>query len=117
MPHLNSCRSWQDKARAPDPSVRRCRRTSSAHDAGIIIGMRLTSISVRNSPPVTRFDVATLSDVVVIAGPNGVGKTRLTQRIIDQLRSGQPNPDIHLAISATSPEELSAWGKSELDLS
>ena len=79
--------------------------------------MRLVSIAVRNSPPITRFEVGDLSDVVVIAGPNGVGKTRLTQRIIEHLRSTQPHPDIQAVIAATSPEERTAWAKDQLDLS
>jgi ABC-type transport system involved in cytochrome c biogenesis ATPase subunit len=39
--------------------------------------MRIVSIDANNIPPVNRFHVDELSEVVVIAGPNGIGKTRL----------------------------------------
>ena len=68
-------------------------------------------------PPVRRFDVADLSDVVVVAGPNGVGKTRLVQAVLDHLRSGGVNPNIAGSIHSTCAEEVEQWGKSDLDLS
>jgi ABC-type branched-subunit amino acid transport system ATPase component len=79
--------------------------------------MRLTSLHLRNVPPVRRFDVPDLSDIVVIAGPNGVGKTRLVQAVLDQLRTGGVNPDIGGTIRATSSDESEQWGKGDLDLS
>jgi predicted ATPase len=54
--------------------------------------MRLQSISVANTPPVQLFSVSDLADVVVIAGPNGVGKTRLLGRLVSHLRNGNPDP-------------------------
>src|ERR1039458_8525556 len=39
--------------------------------------MQLVKYSVRNFPPVTLFEASDLSEVVVFAGPNGVGKTTL----------------------------------------
>jgi predicted ATPase len=79
--------------------------------------MRLTSLHLKNVPPVRRFDVAELSDIVVIAGPNGVGKTRLVQAVLDHLRGGGVTENIAGGIRATSPEEAEQWGKSDLDLS
>jgi hypothetical protein len=79
--------------------------------------MRLISLHLRNVPPVRRFDVAELSDIVVIAGPNGVGKTRLVQAVLDHLRGGGVNPDVGGVVRATCPEESDQWGKADLDLS
>jgi hypothetical protein len=55
--------------------------------------------------------------MVVIAGPNGVGKTRLVQAVLDHLRGGGVNENIAGGIHATCPEETVQWGKSDLDLS
>jgi predicted ATPase len=79
--------------------------------------VRLTSLHLRDVPPVRRFDVPDLSDIVVIAGPNGVGKTRLVQAVIDQLRAGQVSERISGSVRATCTEETEQWGKPDLDLS
>ncbi len=80
--------------------------------------MRLNSISVRNVPPVRLFAAGELADVVVIAGPNGVGKTRLLQQLVKRLRSGGIDGDFQAIIQATCEEERSSWGgKESLDLS
>ncbi|MHB8375818.1 MAG: AAA family ATPase [Dehalococcoidia bacterium] len=78
--------------------------------------MRLTSITVNNTPPVTRFSVTDLADVVVIAGPNGVGKTRLLQRIMQLLRGDAGSADAVAIIEATGDEEPTSWGKNVLNL-
>lgn len=78
--------------------------------------MRLTSITVNDSPPVTRFSVADLADVVVIAGPNGVGKTRLLQRIMQLLRGEAGSADALAIIEATGDDERTSWGKEVLNL-
>lgn len=44
--------------------------------------MRIKAIRARNISPVKVFEVESLSDVVVIAGPNGVGKTRLVNALL-----------------------------------
>lgn len=44
--------------------------------------MRISSISVENSPPIENFSIENLSDLVVIAGANGAGKTRLVSQIL-----------------------------------
>lgn len=70
-----------------------------------------------DTPPVRHFEVQDLADVVVIAGPNGVGKTRLMDRLIQLLRGDQGMTGSSVKLEATSPEELDSWGKNELDLS
>lgn len=78
--------------------------------------MRLTSILVNDWPPIRRFQVEDLSDVVVVAGPNGVGKTRLMARIMEYLSNPHGYPGHVATIEATSQEERAAWGVSTLNL-
>ena len=55
-----------------------------------------------------------LADVIVLAGPNGVGKTRLAQSILNAFR----NPstlNTRLIVQATSPEEEKEWQRSSID--
>ncbi len=79
--------------------------------------MRITSISARQIPPVRLFAVDNLSDVVVLAGANGVGKTRLIQQLIYYFQSPYSYPNIRLTIEATCKEEIEQWGKTTLDTS
>jgi hypothetical protein len=73
--------------------------------------MRITSITVKDKPPIKNFEVTDLSNTVVIAGPNGIGKTRLIQQIISILRNPRPDSSLSVKISATSPDERESWGK------
>jgi ABC-type lipoprotein export system ATPase subunit len=66
---------------------------------------------------VARFEANDLADVVVVAGPNGVGKTRLLQRIMQHLRGDPGSDQAHATIEATSDEESESWRKTRLDLS
>lgn len=78
--------------------------------------LRLKSLSLTNTPPVSTFIVEDLADLVVIAGPNGVGKTRVLQRVMQELRAAGGSPQGVAIVEATCAEERSAWGKEELDL-
>lgn len=55
--------------------------------------MRITGIPAENVPPIESFGIEGLSDVVVLAGPNGVGKSRLIQWLLlfFQNLPSQPN--------------------------
>ena len=77
--------------------------------------MRIAAIDATNVPPVQRFAVDGLADSVVLAGRNGVGKTRLVQAIIQELRSPGSNNAIELHVEATSRAERDSWGKSLLN--
>jgi hypothetical protein len=77
--------------------------------------MRLKQIDAKDTPPIQQFSVGELSNVVVLAGPNGVGKTRLIQGILAAFQSGSVYPNIRLVIEATTDSEKNDWGKSELD--
>ena len=51
------------------------------------IGMRIKKILAKDILPVKLFEVDNLSDLVVIAGPNGVGKTRLISGILQYMQN------------------------------
>lgn len=75
--------------------------------------MRLESVQVTDFAPIELFAVDELSDLVVIAGANGAGKTRLISRILSALQS-PGNSNVEFRITATCDEERQAFGKREL---
>lgn len=75
--------------------------------------MKLLSLTVRNQPPIANFAVGELRDTIVIAGPNGVGKTNLLNHILSTFRHGRSNSDITLVVEATCKAEIEAWGGAE----
>jgi predicted ATPase len=79
--------------------------------------MRIKSISVVDILPVKIFQVTNLSDIVVIAGANGVGKTRLIQGILNFFQLPSANGNVKLNIEATCPQERTDWDKQILDTS
>ena len=72
-------------------------------------------------PPIKNFMADDLKDLVVIAGPNGVGKTRLVNGVINYFQTFQSKsrrtgvPHWNFVIEATDQSESDAWGRSELD--
>src|SRR5687768_7217119 len=77
--------------------------------------MRLAGITVANIGGLDRVEVSGLSDVVVFAGPNGVGKTRLIHALIQFFRDPRPGGSVRVAVEPTSDLELSAWKQNVLD--
>ena len=83
--------------------------------------MRIKKIAATNIPPVENFIVDDLKDLVVIAGPNGVGKTRLVDGILSYFQTSPPNrqgrhmTNPSFIIEATDQSERDAWGLPELD--
>jgi len=79
--------------------------------------MKLLNIRVENQPPLKLFDVSGLSSVVVIAGPNGVGKTRLLNAVLQALRDPRSASArrSRIAVSATHDAEREAWSAEQLD--
>jgi chromosomal replication initiation ATPase DnaA len=69
--------------------------------------MRIRSLDAQNVPPVKEFRVDSISDVLVIAGPNGVGKTRLIAAILQAFQNPNPSNSVKMQIEATSPEVTS----------
>ena len=77
--------------------------------------MRLAALTVRDIGGLDRVEVSDLSDVVVFAGPNGVGKTRLIHALIQFFRDPRPDSNIHLVVEPTSDIERTAWPSGRLD--
>ena len=79
--------------------------------------MRIKSISVENAVPIRRFEAADLADMVFLAGPNGIGKSRLIEAILNYLRNPKVGRNMEMEIEATSQSEAAAWGAPVLNLS
>lgn len=77
--------------------------------------MRIKSLRATQLPPISLFAAEDLSDVVVIAGRNGVGKTRLVQGLVDFFRNPHNSQYVQLIVEATSETEFATWGKRLLD--
>lgn len=72
--------------------------------------MRIRALSINAELPIENFEATDLADRVVIAGPNGVGKTRLKDKIIGMIRNPVPGDNGHLEIDATNQDELNIFG-------
>ncbi len=72
--------------------------------------MRLVKYLVRNLPPLLFFEANDLSEVVVFAGPNGVGKTTLLNGLLQIFQNPISGGNISVTVRATSSEETKAWG-------
>jgi energy-coupling factor transporter ATP-binding protein EcfA2 len=79
--------------------------------------MRLKAIDATDVPPVRRFCAQDLSDIIVLAGPNGVGKTRLIERILQALQSPVNHASVRFIIEPTCDQERQQWGQATLDTS
>lgn len=77
--------------------------------------MRLKVIRAKDTLPVKQFAIGELSDVVVIAGRNGVGKTRLLQAVINSFQNPVGQVNVNLIVEATCQEERERWNKDTLD--
>ena len=76
--------------------------------------MRVRSFEVKNVGPLSLVSVSELSNVVVLAGPNGVGKTQIDNALLQLAQNPIPSP-IWMTVEATNEEELKRWGKGLLD--
>lgn len=79
--------------------------------------MRIKSITAKNVPPVKLFQTGDLSDIIIIAGPNGVGKSRLIGELLRFFKNPTRTNTFHLLVESTCKEETTAWGKHSLDTS
>lgn len=79
--------------------------------------MRLIAYKIENFAPLKWFEVSDLSDTVVLAGPNGVGKTRLLTSLLNTFQNPGAAPTARAVLEATSVEEQRAWGAKTLDTS
>ncbi len=78
--------------------------------------MRIREIRAKDIPPVKRFEVDNLSDVVVVAGPNGVGKTRLIDALLGYFQN-LSGSNVSFLIESTHKDETASWGKTTLNTS
>jgi predicted ATPase len=76
--------------------------------------LRINEIKAQGIMPVTNFQVDSLSDLVVIAGPNGVGKTRLVTGLLQYFQNPTGN-NISFVIEATNENEENIFGKKTIN--
>lgn len=69
--------------------------------------MKIQSLEITNYSPIKSLKIENLGYIVIIAGANGSGKTRLKEAITQTL---QGNPQMSLTIEATREEEKNAFG-------
>lgn len=79
--------------------------------------MRIKELNLNNWTVIRQADFQNLSDFVVIAGPNGVGKTKIKEAIVYIFQNnGNPPPGSKVVLEATNEEERAAWGSNEISL-
>ncbi|WP_417888161.1 AAA family ATPase [Zunongwangia sp.] len=64
--------------------------------------MRIKSFKITDFKPIKNIEMGSLGDIIIIAGANGAGKTRLKQAIVQTL---QGSPIMDMTIEATRKEE------------
>lgn len=79
--------------------------------------MRIAAIAATDVNGLDRVAISDLSDVVVFAGPNGVGKTRLIHALIQFFRDPRSTANIQLIVEPTSDIERATWKCDRLDTS
>jgi hypothetical protein len=77
--------------------------------------MRLKSFFVSSVGPIALVQLDDLADTVVLAGPNGVGKTSINVAILNLARSPTAFKNVWMIVEATSAEEFARWAKKTLD--
>jgi hypothetical protein len=78
--------------------------------------VRIISIRAQNIKPLKNVFIPQMSNVVVIAGPNGVGKTRLTRELLQHIQGAQSS-NFSVEVEATCDAERTDWKKERLDTS
>jgi len=77
--------------------------------------VRLHSFEIKNVGPLKHVAVEGLSNVVVFAGPNGVGKTNINNQILQLAQNPHQNLSTWMIVEASEESEAQRWGKSKLD--
>lgn len=77
--------------------------------------MRVDGVGLRDFPPIRAFEISTSSSVVIIAGANGSGKTRLKDAIVNSFRNPS-HPLASLSLTATRQDEEIAWNAKALQV-
>jgi hypothetical protein len=77
--------------------------------------MRLSAFHAEDIQPIKLMEADALSDVVVLAGPNGVGKSRFLQWLLNHFQNPTGSAQNWVVVEATSDLEKATWGKPALD--
>lgn len=77
--------------------------------------MRLRAFGISNFGPIRNIEVADMADVVVFAGPNGVGKTNINMALLNLARNPGAQHNVWVEIEATSDAERTQWRKNVLN--
>lgn len=78
--------------------------------------MRIKRLELKQYEVIRDATLDDLSDVVVIAGPNGVGKTKIKNAICHIFQNGNPPNGCKVELEATNSEESTNWGNSSINL-
>lgn len=79
--------------------------------------MRIKELHLNKWQVIREASFQDLSDFVVIAGPNGVGKTKIKEAIVHIFKnSGNPPAGSKVVLEATNLDEISAWTSKEITL-
>ena len=76
--------------------------------------MRLKRIEVNNFSPIQHFLADNLSDLVVIAGANGAGKTRLVSQVLQAFQNANQQ-NVKFTVEATNQGEVQSFGSREIN--
>lgn len=69
--------------------------------------MKIESLGIKDYPPLKNFHVEKLGNMVIVAGANGSGKTKLKEALVQTLGG---NPVMHLKLRATRANEKDSFG-------
>jgi|GEM_PF-5801141 len=79
--------------------------------------MRIKELHLLKWAVVRQADFEDLSNFVVVAGPNGVGKTKIKEAIVHIFQNnGNPPPGSTVVLEATNDDERAAWGAKDISL-
>jgi predicted ATP-dependent endonuclease of OLD family len=79
--------------------------------------MRIKSLYINNWNVIREANFENLGDFVVVAGPNGVGKTQIKDVICYIFQNnGNPPPNCRVTLQATNQTEMDIWKKEEFSL-
>lgn len=77
--------------------------------------MRLVAFHAEDIQPIRFVEADTLSDVVVFAGPNGVGKSRFLAWLLNHFQDPTGDAKNWIQVEATVESERALWGKPLID--
>lgn len=71
--------------------------------------MKLLDFQLRDTPPIQFVEMNELTEVVVVAGPNGVGKTRALTALLGHFQNPKSG-NVRITVAATTAAEQQLWG-------